>query len=155
MRLRTPAPFSFETLIEDLFEGADRFDGAPKPAHRLSIDSLEAAWELAANSRGTLASSKHEGEKLRCSFYGYDRAEGANDVSLDPNVIINELGLFPGASESDVAMLRRQFALRNHPDRVPAELRSLATQRMMIANDLIDRHIARKKKSTGSDKAFE
>lgn len=150
MRLRTSAPFSFETLIEDLFEGTGQIDGAPKPPHLLSINSLGAAWELAANSRGVAACDKHQGEKLRCSFHGYDWADSANDVSLDPNVIINELGLYPGASESDVAVLRRQFALRNHPDRVPADLRNLATQRMMIANDLIDRHIAKLKKSAGS-----
>jgi hypothetical protein len=66
----------------------------------------------------------------------------ASGILLDPQRILSELGLHSGATEAEIAILRREFALRNHPDRVPAELREVATQRMMIANDLMDRHIA-------------
>jgi hypothetical protein len=93
MRLRTPLPSSFETLISDLLETAD-------------------------------------------------------DGLFDPHKIISELGLHSGASEAEIVILRREFALRNHPDRVPAELRDVATRRMMIANDLMDQHIARLRRST-------
>ncbi len=40
--------------------------------------------------------------------------------------------------QSEIRSIRRAFAMRNHPDRVPAELRGRATQRMTIANALID-----------------
>lgn len=66
---------------------------------------------------------------------------------LDPNKILLELGLDANFSEADIATLRREFALRNHPDRVRSDLRELATQRMMIANDLMDRYVARLKNS--------
>ena len=143
MQLRTPPPSSsFETLIEDLFGKTEEPSAAPRPSHPFSINSLEAAWELAANSR---ASPPHyrENPSSRVAPYGYDRAQATHEISLDPERILSELGLYAGASEADVAVLRREFALRNHPDRVPPELRELATNRMMIANDLVDRYVAR------------
>lgn len=60
--------------------------------------------------------------------------------------VLRELGLAPGLRAHEVAALRRHFASRNHPDRMPAELRSLATRRMMIANALLDSYS--KKSST-------
>ena len=68
---------------------------------------------------------------------------------LDPNKILLELGLNSNFSETDIATLRREFALRNHPDRVRDDLRDLATQRMMIANDLMDRYVAKLRESGG------
>ena len=145
MPFRAPLQPNFETLIEDLFATADRQFEAPKPPHQFSIGSLEAAWELAANSRATPRPATNQGG-APLPFHGYDGAEVARGVSLDPGKIFNELGLHPHASEADVTALRRQFALRNHPDRVPAELREVATQRMMIANDLMDRYVAKLRK---------
>jgi hypothetical protein len=143
MQSRTPPPSSsFETLIEDLFGKNGAPNEAPKPSHPFSINSLEAAWELAAHSRAS-PSRGGEAPPLRTFPYGYDRAQAAHEISLDPERILSELGLHAGASEADVAVLRREFALRNHPDRVPLELRELATKRMMIANDLVDRYVAR------------
>jgi hypothetical protein len=146
MPFRASSQPNFETLIEDLFATEERQFEAPKPPHQFSIDSLEAAWELAANSRATPRPTVNSGGGAPLPFYGYDGAEVAREVSLDPGEIFNELGLHPHASEADVAALRRQFALRNHPDRVPAELRDVATQRMMIANDLMDRYVAKLQK---------
>ena len=58
--------------------------------------------------------------------------------SADPESIAGELGLHAEMSLADLARLRRSFAMHNHPDRVPAQLRTLATTRMMVANRLID-----------------
>lgn len=138
-----PLLSNFETLFEDLFARADLREEVPKPAHPISLDSLEAAWELAASSRA----HPRVAEEQKASPYTGDYAEPAGEVSLDPSRIFGELGLHPEASEADVLAMRRQFALRNHPDRVPAELRDLANQRMMIANDHLDRYIARLRKS--------
>ena len=147
MPIRTPAQSNFEALIEDLFTQTDPQDEAPKAAHPFSLDSLEAAWELASSARAMPRSSasKHDA-RFALPARGYDASDVALDVSLDPAKIVGELGLRPEASEADIIALRREFALRNHPDRVPAELREIATQRMMIANDLIDRHVAKLRK---------
>jgi len=150
MPFRTPALNNFEALIEDLFAKTDPQDEEPRVPHQFSIDSLEAAWELASSARAmpTPSSSDDRG-KTSTPVYGYDGAEAALDVSLDANRIISELGLRPEALEADIVALRREFALRNHPDRVPIELRDMATQRMMIANDLIDQYVAKLRKATG------
>jgi hypothetical protein len=144
MQSRAMLPSSFEMLIDDLFSRDDRPGGLPKPPHPFSIDSLEAAWELAASSRGGI---DRYSVRPPASCYGDDGADTEGEAFLDPNKILLELGLNSNFSEADVAMLRREFALRNHPDRVPAELRELATQRMMIANNLMDRYVVRLRSS--------
>lgn len=143
MTSSAPFPSDFESIIDTLFGRDERPAGAPRP-NRLSIDSMEAAWTLAAVSRGETqgyaASAKHP--------YARDEQVGVDaGPLLDPNKILIELGLDANFSETDIATLRREFALRNHPDRVHSDLRELATQRMMIANDLMDRYVARLRKS--------
>ncbi len=143
MQSRVPLPSSFDMLIDDLFSPDDRPAGAPKPPC-FSINSLEAAWELAANSRGA---KDHNSTPSPPNYYVANSSDADAQSFLDPNKILLELGLNSNFSEVDVASLRREFALRNHPDRVPAELRDLATERMMLANNLMDRYIARLRKS--------
>ncbi len=145
MRLRTPLPSSFDTLIDDLFAREEELGGTHRSARKFSINSLEAAWELAARKR--TGDRNHTAQPPR-KIYGDDStSDPGPDAFLDPNKILLELGLTPKASEADITLLRREFALRNHPDRVPPELRPLATQRMMIANDLMDRYLSRLSKS--------
>ena len=141
-------PSSFETLIADLFESTEEFE-VPRPSHPFSINSLEAACEAAASAR---AMPRDNSSGSASPWRTHYNSDGGNDASgdslLDPHKILSELGLHSGASEAEIVILRREFALRNHPDRVPAELRDVATQRMMIANDLMDQHIARLRRST-------
>lgn len=66
-----------------------------------------------------------------------------NAPSTEPAVIARELGLSRFASVRALQRLRREFALKNHPDRVPSTLRARATKRMMIANALIDSALKR------------
>lgn len=139
MHTRTPLPSSFETLIDELFDRDVRSSEAPKPSY-FSIDALEAAWAL---SRNRVPPADQPGP-VRKNPYASDGASEADPQSLlDPTRIILELGLDSELSESDIASLRREFALRNHPDRVREDLRELATRRMMIANDLMDKYVAR------------
>jgi hypothetical protein len=146
MQSRTPPPSSdFETIIENLFGKLNEHGEVPGPSHRFSINSLEAAWEVAAYSRGV--PERQTPAKPSRSYEDGQAPRGAG-ISLDPERILSELGLHRGASEADIPLLRREFALRNHPDRVPPELRDLATKRMMIANDLFDRYVARLKKTS-------
>ncbi|MFT3732427.1 MAG: molecular chaperone DnaJ [Hyphomicrobium sp.] len=140
----TPLPSSFDLLIEELFGTDKRPAGVPLP-NRFSINSLEAAWALASNARGG-----HPNGNLRRDPYASESASAdGTEPMLDPNRILLELGLASNFSEADIATLRREFALRNHPDRVNPELRQLATQRMMIANDLMDRYLARLREGGG------
>lgn len=147
MRFRTPLPSNFETLFIDLFKDADETGEAPRPSHPFSIGSLEAAWDVAAQARALPVREGVNRDARRIAYS--DESDGAHDVSLDPHRILSELGLHSKATEAEIAVLRREFALRNHPDRVPADLREIATQRMMIANDLMDRYLAKLRRSAG------
>lgn len=66
------------------------------------------------------------------------------DVSLPGlETVPRDLGLSDGMTPDDLHRIRREFALKNHPDRVPPALRGLATMRMVAANTLIDQALAR------------
>lgn len=57
--------------------------------------------------------------------------------------VAEELALHEALTPSELKRIRREFAARNHPDRVPTWQRDEATQRMTIANVLIDRALKR------------
>jgi hypothetical protein len=145
MRFRTPLPSTFETLFIDLFKDTDETGEAPRPSP-VSISSLDAAWGVAARARAFPVQEGVNRDARRVAYS--NESAGTDEVSLDPHKILSELGLHSEATEAEIALLRREFALRNHPDRVPADLREIATQRMMIANDLMDRHLAKLRRST-------
>lgn len=73
-------------------------------------------------------------------LYGEDRPEGSQPAvwPADDAAIAAELRLGTARTGEDLRRIRRSFAMRNHPDRVPAWLRAEATRRMTIANALID-----------------
>jgi hypothetical protein len=60
-------------------------------------------------------------------------------AQADDQSIAAELHLSSARTGEDLRQIRRSFAMRNHPDRVPDWLREEATRRMRIANALIDR----------------
>jgi hypothetical protein len=62
-----------------------------------------------------------------------------DDVTVD--AIARELNLDASKSIADLLRVRRAFALRNHPDLLPQEERGQATERMALANFLIDQEI--------------
>jgi hypothetical protein len=80
--------------------------------------------------------------------------EGRGDATpppvpvADDAAIAAELRLASARTREDLRRIRRSFAMRNHPDRVPDWLREEATRRMTIANAMIDRAMRdRQKKS--------
>lgn len=141
MRFRTPLPSQFETLFADLFEHSADASEAPRPSHRFSVSSIEAAWGAAARARAMPEQPDRPRDVPRTAYGEQTNADVG--ALLDPYRILNDLGIEANSTEAEIAVFRRAFALRNHPDRVPAELREIATQRMMVANDLIDRHLAK------------
>lgn len=60
--------------------------------------------------------------------------------SIEPDAIARELGLkgLRARLPKNYDRLRREFARRNHPDRVAEHLKAHALIRMQIANSLID-----------------
>jgi hypothetical protein len=68
-------------------------------------------------------------------------AEWAGKENLpetSPDAIVRELALHRIGDVKSLDRLRRDFAFRNHPDRVRPEWRDRAMARMQIANRLID-----------------
>jgi hypothetical protein len=57
----------------------------------------------------------------------------------------DDLRLTARMTTDDLHRIRREFALKNHPDRVPPAFRALATSRMVAANTLIDEALARRR----------
>lgn len=62
---------------------------------------------------------------------------------LSETEIAEDLDLASCRTVTELRERRRVFALENHPDRVVPDYRAAATIRMTIANQLIDRAIAR------------
>lgn len=57
--------------------------------------------------------------------------------SIDPAAVAAELDL-AHLDAAGLALIRKDFARRNHPDRVPAAIQAAALHRMQIANAMID-----------------
>lgn len=88
-------------------------------------------------------------EALFASLASYLEHQGERgtpgvDRLADPQSVAKELCITAQMSVDDLNRLRRQFALANHPDRAGSDERRNATQRMMIANMLIDREMKRR-----------
>lgn len=66
------------------------------------------------------------------------KAGGETLPETAPDAIARELALHRIAEVKSLDRLRREFAFRNHPDRVRPEWRDRAMARMQIANRLID-----------------
>jgi hypothetical protein len=66
--------------------------------------------------------------------------------ACEPDTLACELGLAEGLTTREIERIRRSFALANHPDRVSADQRDLATRRMTVANMLIDKALAERRR---------
>jgi hypothetical protein len=62
---------------------------------------------------------------------------------LSPEDVAVDLGLHPSDDRERLQERRRAFARDNHPDRVNADYRDAATQRMKLANRLVDEALHR------------
>ena len=70
----------------------------------------------------------------------FDDPEGTHakaDETLSQS-IAQALGLSSDHSIAEIGAARRQFARYNHPDRLPPSKQKIATQRMQIANQILD-----------------
>jgi len=123
---RATIPFDYLAVAEELHSG------------RIKVSSGEAAAEYREAAEGVEAELEALlGEVGVEENAAEPPAEIVVELPVEPATIAVELGLNE-AKPADLGRLRRVFALKNHPDRVPAHLRQNALKRMQIANVLID-----------------
>lgn len=153
--MRADPKRDFASLLDDLFvasrDEADRSeeaDDAPMLRPSLNFDYLAVADELhsgrikvsgvAAQAEYVEAGASIEAE-LAALLAEADVSEAAEELPpVEPEAIAIELGLTPKSTMTDLGRLRRDFAFKNHPDRVAPHLRQRAMVRMQVANMLID-----------------
>ncbi len=131
MRIRRPSQTVFDGMIEALSEAKDAEGAGRDHARPNSRAFILALPESPVGLKRAVGS-----ETGRKGPYG--DADAAEQPPCDPDSIAAELGLNRKLTVADITALRRAFALRNHPDRVPEAWRALATERMTIANRLLD-----------------
>ena len=128
--MTTRAPRDFASMLDELLAERAR---EPDRAHLQSMDYLSVVEELHS---GRIVFSD---EGLHAAYASASEPAIAEpQPSVDPEEIARELGLEGAAKPRDLDRLRRDFALRNHPDRAPEHLRARAVIRMQVANMLID-----------------
>jgi hypothetical protein len=64
-------------------------------------------------------------------------------LSSDPESVRAELGLGAYSTRAEIQRVRREFAVKNHPDLLDASQQDIATRRMTIANMLLDEALKR------------
>jgi len=129
-----PSP-DFSNMLDELL--ADRAQEKDR-AHLVSIDYLLVVEEL-HSGRITFTDDALQAAYRAFAEEDAEQAEAANsEPSVDPEEIARELGLAERSKPAELDRLRRDFAFRNHPDRVPEHLRARAIIRMQVANMLID-----------------
>lgn len=155
-------PNDFAALLDDLLAADREHEERGKPS--VQLDYLAVAEELGKISLTGEAVAAEYGKaskgleaELDAIFAAAGRAAAAGGLageaagnpageegpSIDPGEISRELGLGKKRSVDELARLRRAFAFKNHPDRVPTHLRQRAMLRMQVANSLIDEARAR------------
>ena len=120
---RPTIPFDYLAVVDELHSGRIRVSG--RDADATYRDAL-----ADEQSDTDLPHDEAEPEPVRAS-------EPEPPLSVDPDVIAAELGL-SSVRAAELGRLRRNFAMKNHPDRVAPHLRSRALARMQVANGLID-----------------
>lgn len=129
------ASTEFSNLLDDLIAAAEAVEPAvSRPA--MPVDFILDAIEGSRVSP-TVASAEYFDALDVLDRIKTEEPE-EDQPSVDPQAIAGELGLLESTEVRDYDRLRRDFAFRNHPDRVAAAVRDRAVQRMQIANRLID-----------------
>jgi len=131
----------FASLLDELIASAGEETRIQVSAPSLRVDFLDQLERLQSNSP-SLAGESAMSEYLEMSLAIDELAPriGTPEVlpPVEPEAIAQELGKLSKLNEKQLAHLRREFAMRNHPDRVSGALRERAELRMRIANMMID-----------------
>jgi hypothetical protein len=122
---------SFSAILEQLQQDKERSQEAFDRGTR----SYASGWPIDGNCARCQAPPK-------AVAAGYLDFGTETPTTFDPAIIAQavaaELNLADGMTVEELKILRREFAIRNHPDRLPDDNRDVATLRMQVANLLID-----------------
>ena len=155
---------NFRTVLEMLEEdGVENGAGYAAPPRMASDGSWRSSDQVQYAFDSIAASGVYVPPDRLSALYGEvppaDREAGAGATKSrrepprrksDKETVAEELRLHAGLTRGDLRRIRRDFALRNHPDRVPPWCRDEANQRMTIANTLIDRALKERAVSGGN-----
>jgi hypothetical protein len=112
-----------------------------EPSHRsASVRGIDMAAETHVDHPGDMA------EAMRRIYADEESPAPTLPEDCEPDALVRELGLAEDLTAREVERIRRSFALANHPDRMPADQRDLATRRMTVANMLIDKALAERRR---------
>ncbi|MDP3895361.1 MAG: hypothetical protein Q8Q62_01655 [Mesorhizobium sp.] len=130
----------FASLLDDAIAAADA-DREPVVRPGIPFDFLQAQGESIAGRAETDAAAA--AEYLFAAIGDFSVAPDLSVLmailpSTDPEEVSAELGLKGHETPPELDRIRRDFAFANHPDRVAADLRDRALQRMQIVNMMID-----------------
>ncbi len=134
---------NFRTILEMLGPDGRSEDESTKPpaaGERLRSSRADAFKDkLGRIPDDRRATSYVPLERLARLYSEARTPEKPPDIApANDDMVAAELRLSQAKTVEQLRLLRRSFAMRNHPDRVPDWLRNEATRRMCIANALID-----------------
>jgi hypothetical protein len=126
-------PLSFDEILDDIVEEARSVSSTARhtPTAEPRMKWFSHLLDMAVAPETSAIGSRREA-------YGDDIAEISTALD-DEDTVAAELALSRVASLAELKQVRRDFALRNHPDRMHPAVQGWATRRMTIANMLIDR----------------
>ena len=143
----------FDAVLDRLKEETDETaspEGFGVEPPSVAVRGLNTGFISALNSVPSAGGS----ERLQDAYFAFsdDEPPGPSDAEnelearfarLTPQEIAEDMDLHSGDDAAKLHTLRREFALKNHPDRVPDAWREAATMRMKIANLLVDEALKR------------
>lgn len=137
----------FATLLDEIIAARSEEDAAPaRPSMPFGFvatdDAVETLWNsVPRDFVAGLYDAEASGKDFVADPPGIQTPDEPEPLlpSIEPAEIAAELEAAHASEPRDLDRLRREFALRNHPDRVEPRLRERALVRMQIANMLIDK----------------
>ncbi|NMG40065.1 hypothetical protein GRZ55_12515 [Chelativorans sp. ZYF759] len=136
---------NFSALLDALMSrDAEQSERVHAAAPSLRVDFLDQLERLQASSPGIFPGPNPADypdlDQALDELEDVAARVGARKVppTVDPRDIEAELGDLSALGEKELTRVRRDFALKNHPDRLPDDQRGLAELRMRAANVLID-----------------
>lgn len=104
--------------------------------------------EAALNASPSAAAPLDQIRRHYTAWMKPEPAAEAQDASMADGIATLALKTF--SSDAELKSLRRSFAMRNHPDRVPASLRAQANRNMAMVNAFVDAELSARMLALGA-----
>ena len=127
-------PLSFDEILDDIVEEARSVSSSkarPGPTVETRMKWFSHLLDMAAAPETSAIGSRRNAYS--------DEIRDVSTALADEDTVAAELALSRVVSLAELKQVRRDFALRNHPDRMHPTVQDWATRRMTIANMLIDK----------------